>query len=114
MSDVQLSLEQTKLLALNPKFVPRPKATLSASVTSSVDDFDRRLRLRVDKELDERKCKFDERKPNNLHQYLPVETGYPEFHFMASFKKPTTLGDRLNTTNQNTLRTYHTSIVAPV
>jgi hypothetical protein len=40
--------------------------------------------------------------------------GYPEFQFMASFKKPTALGDRLNTTNRNTLNTYHESIAAPV
>ncbi|KAJ6530620.1 hypothetical protein B0H19DRAFT_904980, partial [Mycena capillaripes] len=40
--------------------------------------------------------------------------GYPEFQFMASFKKPTALGDRLNTTNRNTLKTYHTSIATPV
>ncbi|KAJ7453440.1 hypothetical protein FB451DRAFT_940068, partial [Mycena latifolia] len=29
--------------------------------------------------------------------------GYPEFRFMASFEKPPALGDRLNTTNRNTL-----------
>ncbi|KAJ7119196.1 hypothetical protein C8R43DRAFT_857885, partial [Mycena crocata] len=32
--------------------------------------------------------------------------GYPEFRFMASFKKPPALGDRLNTTNRNILNTY--------
>ena len=43
-----------------------------------------------------------------------IGMGYPEFHFMASFKKPPALGDRLNTTNRKTLNTYHESIVAPV
>ncbi|KAJ7742235.1 hypothetical protein B0H16DRAFT_1323444 [Mycena metata] len=40
--------------------------------------------------------------------------GYPELQFMASFKKPHALGDRLNTINRETLNTYHTSIAAPV
>ncbi|KAJ7121818.1 hypothetical protein C8R43DRAFT_856747, partial [Mycena crocata] len=40
--------------------------------------------------------------------------GYPELQFMASFKKPSALGDRLNTTNRNTLSTYHASIATPV
>ncbi|KAJ7779733.1 hypothetical protein B0H16DRAFT_1300148 [Mycena metata] len=33
--------------------------------------------------------------------------GYPEFRFLASFKKPISLGDRFNKTNHNTLKTYH-------
>ncbi|KAJ6564211.1 hypothetical protein B0H19DRAFT_1067801 [Mycena capillaripes] len=32
-------------------------------------------------------------------------TGYPEFRFMALFKKPPALSNRLNTTNRNTLNT---------
>jgi hypothetical protein len=43
-----------------------------------------------------------------------VGTGYSEFRFMASFKKPSALGDRLNTTNRSTLSTYHASIATPV
>ncbi|KAJ7733883.1 hypothetical protein B0H14DRAFT_3517257 [Mycena olivaceomarginata] len=37
--------------------------------------------------------------------WTELEAGYPEFRFMASFKKPTALGDRLNTTNRDTLST---------
>ncbi|KAJ7291689.1 hypothetical protein C8J57DRAFT_1044376 [Mycena rebaudengoi] len=33
--------------------------------------------------------------------------GYPEFHFMASYKKPASLGDRLNIHNRKTLEAYH-------
>ncbi|KAJ6548949.1 hypothetical protein B0H19DRAFT_952624, partial [Mycena capillaripes] len=46
--------------------------------------------------------------------WTKLGTGYPEFRFMASFKKPPTLGDRLNSTNRDTLSTYHASIAAPV
>jgi hypothetical protein len=33
--------------------------------------------------------------------------GYPELRFMASYKKPVALGDRLNLHNRNTLEQYH-------
>jgi hypothetical protein len=46
--------------------------------------------------------------------WTELEAGYPEFRFMASFKKPTALGDRLNTTNRDTLSTYHASIATTV
>ncbi|KAJ7711549.1 hypothetical protein B0H16DRAFT_1249645, partial [Mycena metata] len=33
--------------------------------------------------------------------------GYPKFKFLASFKKPASLGDRLNVVNRDTLEAYH-------
>ncbi|KAJ7339167.1 hypothetical protein DFH08DRAFT_964202 [Mycena albidolilacea] len=36
--------------------------------------------------------------------------GCPELRFMASYEKPVALGDRLNTTNRNTLEEYHNRI----
>jgi hypothetical protein len=85
-----------KFFALNPKFVPTPKATSSASATKSVDDFNGRLRLRVDKDLEERKL-------NNLHQYFPGEqtekgqTSFvPKFHFPAPDAEGPPLIDQTN------------------
>jgi hypothetical protein len=46
--------------------------------------------------------------------WTEVGTGYPEFRFMASFKKPPTLGDQLNTTNRDILSTHFASIAAPI
>ncbi|KAJ7252098.1 hypothetical protein B0H12DRAFT_1233982 [Mycena haematopus] len=40
--------------------------------------------------------------------------GYPELRFMASFKKPVALGDRLNIHNRNTIEDYHKGLVAQV
>ncbi|KAJ7716108.1 hypothetical protein DFH07DRAFT_785480 [Mycena maculata] len=83
MSDIELSHEQTKILALNSKFAPRPKATPVTSVTDSVDDFSCRLRLRVDKDI-------EDRKHNNLHQYFPgerTEKGQPVY--VPKFHVPT-------------------------
>jgi hypothetical protein len=46
MSDLPLNPEQQKILALNPKFVPRPpRATKARNVSDALDNFDRRLRL---------------------------------------------------------------------
>jgi len=45
MTGVKLSYEQVKMLALNSKFVPRPKTTSVESVSLAFDDFERRLRL---------------------------------------------------------------------
>lgn len=45
MTGVKLSYEQIKMLALNSKFVPRPKMTSVESVSLAFDDFERRLRL---------------------------------------------------------------------
>ncbi|KAJ7076043.1 hypothetical protein B0H15DRAFT_791142, partial [Mycena belliarum] len=36
-----------------------------------------------------------------------LEAGYPEFKFLASFKKPVALGDRFNKNNRDTLGAYH-------
>jgi hypothetical protein len=33
--------------------------------------------------------------------------GYPEFKFMASYKKPVAMGDQLNVHNSDTLERYH-------
>ncbi|SJL17766.1 uncharacterized protein ARMOST_21327 [Armillaria ostoyae] len=45
LSDVTLTYEQMKILALNYKFVPKPFKTTVASALESFDDFARRLRL---------------------------------------------------------------------
>ena len=45
MTGVKISYEQIKMLALNSKFVPRPKKTSVKSVSLAFDDFERRLRL---------------------------------------------------------------------
>ena len=45
MTSVKLSYEQVKMLALNSKFVPRPRKTSVKSVSLAFDDFERRLRL---------------------------------------------------------------------
>lgn len=43
-----------------------------------------------------------------------LECGYSGFHFMASFKKPVALGDRLNVNNRDALENYHMSTATPV
>ncbi|KAJ7838961.1 hypothetical protein B0H13DRAFT_1650444 [Mycena leptocephala] len=48
-TSVPLSHEQVKTLAFNQKFVPKPKATGLKSTLNALDDFSRRLRLRVDR-----------------------------------------------------------------
>ncbi|KAJ7451308.1 hypothetical protein FB451DRAFT_1051566 [Mycena latifolia] len=40
--------------------------------------------------------------------------GLPEYHFMASYKKPVTLGDRLNKCNRDTLGVYHKRLASNV
>ncbi|KAJ7926667.1 hypothetical protein B0H13DRAFT_1862119 [Mycena leptocephala] len=46
-----LNPEQQKNLALNPKFVPRPRAPKVEEASEAIDGYERRLRLRVDSEL---------------------------------------------------------------
>jgi hypothetical protein len=40
--------------------------------------------------------------------------GYPKFRFLASFKKPVSLGDRLNKVNRDTLEAYHEQLAENV
>lgn len=53
-TSVKLSNEQVKLLALNPKFIPKPSATRIEPTLEAVDNFSHRLRLRVDHEVNTR------------------------------------------------------------
>ncbi|KAJ6616910.1 hypothetical protein B0H10DRAFT_2219091 [Mycena sp. CBHHK59/15] len=69
---------QQKILALNPKFVPRPRPTLVQHVSAALDDFDRRLQLRV----------AAENQPT-LHKHFGVthlEVGQP--HYVPTFHLP--------------------------
>ncbi|KAJ7460766.1 hypothetical protein FB451DRAFT_1371619 [Mycena latifolia] len=43
-----------------------------------------------------------------------LEAGYPEYKFLASFKKPVSLGDRFNKNNCDMIETYHTRLVLNV
>ncbi|KAJ6622973.1 hypothetical protein B0H10DRAFT_1944277 [Mycena sp. CBHHK59/15] len=60
-TEVKLSPEQVLTLALNPKFAPRPPMTKVKPTLDAVDDFSRRLRLRIGKE---------DEAPTNLHKYF--------------------------------------------
>jgi hypothetical protein len=66
LTDVVLTPEQTLLLALNPKFTPRPHPTKVKPALEAVDDFSRRLCLRVDKNTKDKDA--DKKK-----KHLPVD-----------------------------------------
>ncbi|KAJ7207473.1 hypothetical protein GGX14DRAFT_325954, partial [Mycena pura] len=46
--------------------------------------------------------------------WTTLGTSYPHYRFMASFKKPVALGDRLNVNNRDTLGVYHASAASNV
>jgi hypothetical protein len=72
-SEIPLTPEQVKMLALNSKFAPRPKTTSVDSALTSFDDFVRRLRL---SELARRKKSiqrdgYDPDIEKNQKRYIP-------------------------------------------
>lgn len=80
LTNVSLTPEQIKTLSLNQKFVPRPNATDLQPTLDAVDDFQRRLRLRVDKEISQ---------PKTLHSFFggeELERGQPRY--VPSFHIP--------------------------
>ncbi|KAJ7431441.1 hypothetical protein B0H11DRAFT_2262007 [Mycena galericulata] len=86
--------------------VERPKALISAKAKTSDDDRELHvLKLTHNptwEEIDLQPCW---RELDGAWDELGA--GYPKFRFLASFKKPASLGDRLNTVNRDTLEDYH-------
>jgi hypothetical protein len=97
LTDIVLTPEQTLLLALNPKFTPRPRPTKLEPALEAVDDFSRRLRLRVENDAKDKKA--DQKK-----KYTPVdkllsgeyrERGQPRFVPRFHIPNPSAKGPAL-------------------
>ncbi|KAJ7186465.1 hypothetical protein C8R46DRAFT_861080, partial [Mycena filopes] len=86
--------------------VQRPKALQSAELKSSDDDCDLHvLKLTHNPTWDGINLQPGWRELDDAWNELGA--GYPKFKFLASFKKPASLGDRLNVVNRDTLEAYH-------
>jgi hypothetical protein len=88
---VSLSHEQVKTLALNQKFVPKPKAARPDSTLDAVEDFTRRLRLRVDKSVNDATlhAHFGEATERGQPRYVP------RFHVPNPFAQGPPLLDKI-------------------
>ncbi|KAJ7714671.1 hypothetical protein DFH07DRAFT_785746 [Mycena maculata] len=72
-SNVSLSPDQIKTLSLNSKFVPRPKVAAVKPTLDAVDDFVRRLQLRVHKNINDGSLRkfFGETTDRGQPRYVP-------------------------------------------